>query len=344
MSSSDDKTVYFLGAGASKASDFGLPVMRDFFRPEELRAGCYDNLQKFIKERFGDDSADVPNLETVATFLEFGVDSFGSMGYRSDTYVYDAQIELGRYVAERLKTPKLQECSKLAALFGSELAALKSRDSIITLNYDLVVDNTLYNQSPRQGNDALSGNCLLKRMYNVLGRVHLMSGERPSLYWETRDLGFYLKLHGSIDWLYCSNELCGHHQQFFPNPLGSDEIHDGVGAPCILCGRPLTTVIVPPTMQKSFERWPKLGLLWSLAYRELCNATRLVLFGVSLASSDYYLRWLLNRSLRRAGAQPEVFDIDIDSGVCDKVKVLTGIAPVHCSTIDEFLDRTRCGQ
>jgi len=91
-------------------------------------------------------------------------------------------------------------------------------------------------------------------------------------------------------------------------------------------------------MHKSFEKFPKLGLLWSLAYRELSQAEQIVIWGVSFAASDYYLRWLFKKAVVEKAHKPKIFVIDIDDCAPKRVKEITGISPIHQRTLDEFLE------
>lgn len=52
MDKQNQKTVYFLGAGASNGSDFKLPLMKGFFREEDFKDGNYPNLFEFIRKYF----------------------------------------------------------------------------------------------------------------------------------------------------------------------------------------------------------------------------------------------------------------------------------------------------
>lgn len=269
------KTVYFLGAGASKASDFELPVMTGFFREEDFDSKEYSNLHKFIKENFPNIPFKEINLEEMITCLELSLDKFSSFGEHPEVYLYEARREFDKYVKKRLIYNPVEGkrwCSRHKVVFEK----LKDEDTVITLNYDLIVDYTLFEISPKDNSGSLTLDCLLYRMYSLLGKMQLMSGERPSLYHDYTKIGHYLKLHGSIDWLYCINQTCGNHQLFFPNWIGSPQIHNQPGDLCSLCGSPLVSVIIPPTMHKSFENFPKLGFLWSLAYRELKQADKIV--------------------------------------------------------------------
>ena len=77
-----------------------------------------------------------------------------------------------------------------------------------------------------------------------------------------------------------------------------------------------------------------------MAYRELYSADKIVIFGVSFATSDYYLRWLFKKSITDRENKPILIDIDTNPEVCDKIKEFTGVNPKHFPTLDGYLDET----
>ncbi len=337
MTDTVQKTVYFLGAGASNASVFKLPTMGEFFEGIDFISDEYRDLKRFIDEKFPSLPLGNMNLEEVVTTIELSLDTFGALGGHPEPYIYEARIDLDKCVNARLQISKFKGCSLLGKIFDENVAGDKSIDSIITLNYDLVIDNCLF-----EGKHQIPGpRYLLDRMYDLLGvTLYLDTGKSLTPPREETNLGFYLKLHGSIDWFYCPNPECGYHQLFFPNRIGSDLSYNKPGDLCNLCGSPVASVIVPPTMYKTFEKFPKLGLLWSLAYRELNCADKIVIFGVSFAPSDYYLRWLFKKAITDRKNKPTIIDIDTNPEICDKIKEFTGVGPKHFSTLDEYLVKT----
>lgn len=329
MIESTTKTVYFLGAGASHASEYELPCMEGFFREDDFKED-YPNLLKFIKRTFSGISLKELNLEEVITFLELALDTFGSFGEHPEAYMIEAKREFGEYVKNRLHIPS-KGCREHKKILTTEIAESCSQDSIITLNYDLVIDNVL-NELWLAGSNK-SRPSLLHIMRRIVGQTQVLDGVIASIHHEYRKQGHYLKLHGSVDWVYCPNNMCGNHQFFFV----SQSLQDAPGDLCNLCGSPLESVIVPPTMQKTFSQFPKLGLLWSLAYRELNKADTIVIFGVSIALSDYYLRWLLKKAVTERENKPTIVNIDIDGRVCKKIEKITGVSVIFYRSLDEFL-------
>jgi len=333
MTDISQKTVYFLGAGASNASDFHLPTMGEFFKGANFAGEEYQNLKRFIKDKFPGLPIENLNLEEVVTAIELSMDTFGSFGERSHPYIYGARTEFDTYVNARLKIPEYKPCSLLIKIFDKDKE--KPIESVITLNYDLIIENCISARSykipgPRD---------MLGRMDNLLGQpLHSDIRQNFSLPYEEANSRLYLKLHGSIDWFYCPNPDCGFHQQFFPNRnhnIFSSPVR--IGDLCRICGSPVVTAIVPPTMYKTFEKFPKMGLLWNLAYHKLNIAEKIVIFGVSFAPSDYYLRWLFKKAITDRKNKPTIINIDSTPQIGDKIKEITGIAPEHFPTLDEYL-------
>lgn len=82
-------------------------------------------------------------------------------------------------------------CNKIMVL-NDEMARApennnKLKDTIITLNYDLVMDYILYHFADNQYKDEMAPLTLLNIMYNLCGKTTLIfRGDRPSLYWQVK--------------------------------------------------------------------------------------------------------------------------------------------------------------
>ena len=333
------KTVYFLGAGASAGSDFKLPVMQGFFNDKEFRSKQYPALWNYIDRTFKEVSVEKVNIEEVITLLELSLEGFGAFLERPNPKLIQARYEFNQYLIKRLQhssAKELKACTCHEKIFRKTLGS--EDDSIITLNYDLVADYTLYRLCKNERGE-VNPDSILGRSDFVLGKTTLMDGDRPSLYHKHKDKGFYLKLHGSIDWVYCPTASCGNHQLFFANWRGSPETHDSPGAPCILCGAGLVSVIIPPAVGKSFKKFPKMGLVWNLAHRELRLADRWVLIGMSLPESDYHLRWLFIDVINHREKPPTLAVVNKDEKDIDRTIHVLGLEPTETyNTIKEYAD------
>jgi hypothetical protein len=282
------KTIILLGAGASKASDFALPTMKGFFDPKAIPT----NLEKFLSWCFQGVPLHESDLEEVFSFLDMSVNRLPTwVGHPMVVDMIGQSYPLGEllcYVRERLQIPKDSGCRKHTTLFSS----LGPKDTVLTLNYDLVADHSL--AEIEKGPDGrFKRFSRMDKLVALVGKPEFMAGEPPALLPEEQDTGFYLKLHGSLDWLYCPNQECANGTRFFV--LSGERLTNGqeVGKPCRRCGFALRAFIVPPISSKHRVLGGRLGFVWNQAMRELQAATKVIVIGVSLARSDFELRWLI---------------------------------------------------
>jgi len=227
-----------LGAGASKASEFKLPLMKGFFQKEDLFSEEYRRLCEFVVKNFppvlkkkisieetnleGIDSKDVNlediSLEDVITYLELGIDKFGSFGKPLNSALLDARKQFIRFVQRQLRYP-IKDGKDWCASFKSIFEKLTEKDTIITLNYDLIVENTLNRIHAESDQGSKSEHRLCKKMRSLLCPQIYVSGEIPVYVKEKGwDSGWYLKLHGSINWVHCTNSNCLNHHIVTSSP------------------------------------------------------------------------------------------------------------------------------
>ncbi len=328
------KTVYFLGAGASKASDFNLPVMNEF-----------PALADYLRKVFPGQSFHDLNLEEVITHMELSLEGFGAQWEPLEPDLLKARREYDAYLRECLdyagyfasdphQIPKPIKCSLHKRLFSK----LTSEDTLITLNYDMIADFALLSEKGDLG--SVEDGSILHRSYRLLGSGEAWGTSNPSVDYNNREQGFYLKLHGSIDWVCCQDSTCRNHRIFFRGWIGTPKIRYSPENPCLMCGSGLVSVIIPPAMKKSFEKFPKMGLIWNMAYRELKVADRWILIGCSFPESDYYLRWLLREAYRNNPHHPEVTVVNPDPKVCDTMRRILGISEPHFwfNDLQEFVE------
>ncbi|MFA6029521.1 MAG: hypothetical protein WC969_06695 [Elusimicrobiota bacterium] len=284
------KTVYLLGAGASAASDFRLPVMSGFFRDEDQDLLGAERFLRILYPRI---KLEEINLEEVLTFLDLATEGFGAKwahyaGF--DPYMErEARNAVDYYIHQRLKIPSGAVCSNHLRLVKS----LKKSDTILSLNYDLVADNAIWEVSPKTQHGELAHDSFLGRSHDLLQEMRTWGGTWPTVRPASEGLGLFLKLHGSLSWVCCQTDGCPYRHQFFPSSPYFEKKNLNLRGPCANCGNPLATVIIPPVIGKSVQRFPKMGFIWNLAHRELIEADVVVVIGCSLPASDYVFRWLL---------------------------------------------------
>jgi hypothetical protein len=186
--------------------------------------------------------------------------------------------------------------------------SLKAGDSVISFNYDLLMDQEFFgNESPLQyqnfcvkflGTDLIDTG----REYDPIRRsltepVAPGTNGGPSGPLD----GLYLKLHGSLNWFTCPNPLCPKSRSFVV--LNSVSQCLAVSAfstdfQCGYCQGELTALLVPPLAQKPVMNNPHLRNIWGNAFGVLANASRVVIIGFSFQPSDFYAAWLFRYALR----------------------------------------------
>jgi hypothetical protein len=275
-------TVYIIGAGASHAV-CGFPLLGEFLQDTRDDVASHVELHRYLKMRFGDDGRDglTANLEDVLADLDNTLFGLGEIWYGSASHPerLGAQIvrsQLLDVVEKRLAAGSAQGQSPEGVRHEYEgvIGNLTGADTVMTFNYDRSLD---YASGLRPYGYVLnpSVNYLSRKEIAVTG---------PWL----------LHIHGSIDYLVCSNSECPHGWRI----LGPREPREEQQRICGICGADLEIAIVPPSMIKSFQRYPLLSVLARIAKECLVTAERIVLWWFSCPSSDHHVAWLL-RSCRR---------------------------------------------
>lgn len=208
---------------------------------------------------------------------------------RSNPSLYESLLG---YVKDRLTTPPLAVCALHQQLFET----LSERDSIISFNYDLIADNALLAIEPKE-HSRPAQDTRMGKISGLLGRLNIWNDPPPSLLPREQSWGFYLKLHGSLDWLYCETEGCENNANIFARSVSELSEGQEEGMPCRYCGASLKTFIVPPIATKRLKDTGRMAFLWNIALRQLINADRIVVIGISFAPSDFELRWLVRQAV-----------------------------------------------
>jgi hypothetical protein len=306
--------------------------MKGFFRREDLSPKRFKQLREFIDRNFPKIALKKINLENVITYLELSLDRFGSFGRSPDSHLSDARKQFNQLVQERLSyQPRDNKFS--SQKFERIFQGLEKRenDSVITLNYDLIIENTL-NQIFFDSHH-IKYHPLYVRTVNILRESGTYDVSNLRENWSN---GLFIKLHGSLEWYQCPHEDCSDYSRI----IIPDEYHKDEPRICGVCGSDLQIAIVPPTMNKSFDRWPKLGLVWRLAREELTAATEVVFIGVSFAPSDYYLRWLIKSSFLEAdGKKKSIKIVDKCPSVKYKIKEMVDIEPIYYPDICTYISK-----
>ncbi len=332
-------TVLMLGAGASRASQRELPTMRGFFGPslDEIPK----ELREFLQWFYPGTPPGGFNLEEVLSYLYLSAErasSWAGMAGGATGTAHDFRYEhLLTYVQNRLEIPQHSTCDKHVAVFSR----LDFEDTILTLNYDLIADQSLMKVETTEtaGRRELKDWSRLYKLDGLIGEPNFYGGSPPSLSPREEEWGFYLKLHGSLDWFYCPNRGCQKNQNIHrlsPSAFPAGRVQ---GQPCRQCGSPLRTFMVPPLPAKRVEPAGRLSFLWNLALRELRQAARVIVIGVSFAPSDFELRWLVRQSaaLRETPVELEIVNLCAEDRQAARLLFGPGCQSRMFATLDDYL-------
>jgi NAD-dependent SIR2 family protein deacetylase len=298
-------TVLFLGAGATKSvqgplTDEILPKLYESSVPFSATdpSGRVAKLIGFLQQEFHLRPAlpkeQYPSLPLLLSLIDMALDRRELFAQNWDVDALAElrqQIELGIFdVLEEalIKFPTNNHYSMLDSLFPAP-----DSPAVITTNYDLVVDTALmFLSEHRQPGGGIPN------YYCGMANMAMLPPNQK--------FGTLLKLHGSLNWLYCrtcqrlelgateSTRFISKFQHIVGRDLRSSLTADG--APCPVCGRPLRPMLVAPSHLKDYRN-PHLGQVWYEAQRVLRQADSVVFVGYSLPDDDVEVVYLLKRGL-----------------------------------------------
>jgi len=309
------KNVFILGAGFS--ANAGAPVMRDFVeKAKQLRDDpslglSFEDQKTFgrVFNRLGElrvaqskMDIDIENIEHLFSLIDMAISFDGSS---ETTLRRDLILLILRTLEKFIRFEKLDNLSgplrvknlngtirpkTIGANYVQLFAALASRvwirdsrpsegsqNTIITMNYDCLVDD-----------------CLLS-----LGVRPEYGLENPELPVEFKHLPRslpVLKLHGSANWFQCTKPCNEGIWISADTPSNRLEYFYGQSRPS--CNHQVEPVIVPPTWAKGGQS-KILRPVWARALRALGDAGRIFIIGYSLPRTDEFFRYLLALALSK---------------------------------------------
>jgi len=159
---------------------------------------------------------------------------------------------------------------------------------VISLNYDLLADNTLLDLSGPPG----------QRKF-----ADFACDISTDVYRNNRSTTPLLKIHGSLSWLYCPSchrmdvAISAEERatmKVFPE-LVMEKRFDPI--PCENCSASMGSVMITPTYRKDYRN-AHISRIWYEAERALRDAQRVIVIGYSLPEDDVEVIYLLKRGLQ----------------------------------------------
>ncbi len=297
-----EKSVFILGAGFSYSA--GVPTQvsllskiinhKNTFEPafESKKTKVID----FIKNIFP--TTNDVDIEEVFTILDRGVNEKERFITYSWQVLYDIRnslVYLVLYVIDEvLKDINFKDNNEYRK-FVQYLIKLRKSDNnnlaIISTNWDNLLEKYIEDfmlSEPKIKTDY----CIYT--YKLNDNTHI-----PDIICKAK--GFdnikILKLHGSINWLYCSN--C--------KRMYIDDLSIGIeNKQCEYCttdnlkesGLNIEPMIITPTLLKEYHNLYIQGI-WQNAFIELQEATKVYFIGYSLPKIDFELKYLLKKSIQK---------------------------------------------
>lgn len=342
------KVAMLLGAGATRGSLRGIskpivraPLNKDFFdvakrfiscKEGERFSNCFIRVEKFISEQMMPFDRRQPNMEEVFSTLFMSKDlpvifktgrgRIRKEGFRPEIRDFLVLlIAVFRFIQLNLKhKDNLNHYAKLAS-------QLEEGDSIITLNYDTLIDNALLDVGwkPEKGYG-----------FDASSKI-IYSGLKPK---KRRFKNVYLlKPHGSLNW-FAKGKISNLEDTLSKKKVSRIDIST---APRLytLEHDKYIRFFIPPLYTKFFNNdfWRQ---LWHESYMKLNNCNCLIIIGCSLITTDYHLRAILSKVLKKKKKFKKIIIVDKKQKVVDNLKkFFRGSSSSGCETYKTFTDFVR---
>jgi len=308
--------VIILGAGASKSE--GAPLQNELFNEfskvqskfEELKKShpkiwnLVEGQEKLIKDFFNDfwgidimfykNKKDFPTFEECLGMLDLAnLQGQSFKGYDQEK-INKIRFALIFLIAELLDNRKLTEINHKKLIDRLKSENRLKETAFISLNYDIIIDNILTDLYPEFHIDYGINFINFRRLNDWLPP----DPEKSIL---------LLKLHGSLNWLYCPT--CNHIELFQKENSSIKLFFENHKETCKNCGTPMKFVIIPMTYYKEMSN-PFIQQIFLKADEILRQAKKIFICGYSFPDADIHIKYLLKRAERFNGKTPEIYVIN----------------------------------
>ena len=324
LKSQDDYMVFILGAGFSKGyNSEKIPLINEFLKIAEdneilKRDDDHKELVEFIEKYFGD-YHDV-SIETLVSFLTTDLIPDVSQKCEYRDRLYRQLVDIIVYIlGNSHQNPETEEIKNIYQKFANNL--VRTDDSIISFNYDLILDSLLKNT---------------KMWSECTGYGFKIKGYDLKECWDPKPTSqqsktIYLKLHGSLNWGRCivpdpynGNEIVVNVHSILPSrvnkhilPFESTDIAS-YNSPY---KNMYETFIVPPILSKEdFYKTNILQHLWYKAKDELIKSKEIFVIGYSFPATDYLAEFLFRQSIASPFSKNDKKVIFINKDINDTYK------------------------
>lgn len=338
------RTAIFLGAGSSKA--FGLPLtsevfplmmagLRDgtLFRGNEVeQAELYAFLRRMLPglERLA--PGHYPMITDILSMIDHALINGHVLWYRGKGRGLEYyRMLLEKAIFEAVGKKLAEKPEVLTRFIGWLLDHFDDTYfSIISTNYDIVVEQELYDHFRRQQREIPQVVDFGVQWRDVgINRVNL----RP----HQAHLSIF-KLHGSTNWLKC--QLCNH---IYINTYGSiyhqafrHDIDDHNSCDC--GNAPLNSLIVAPSLAREISD-NNLPQIWDNAFEQLRVADEWIIIGYSIPPEDLNIKSIFMRAYNGRPQKPKITVVQRGEQVRPRYDVMFDELEYLSGGIEEFVSR-----
>jgi len=272
------------------------------------------------------------SVEDILSFIELGMAPGAEPGYPALDYP-DCRRALHDFIFEtiQLKTTHGDSYSmkpdgtidhqrSFCDMLVDYGLSISDRNSFITFNYDLVLDNAVsINNHRLLGDYAVP----FADVFHFEEYKRILRNERmPS------DVDI-LKLHGSLNWASCTKCNRPYLAHYWPyRRLRQEE--------CPLCSAPLSPILVPPTFKKDIGRYSFLTPVWRKAEELTRQADELIVIGYSFPEADLEAKWLFRRALLRRASRVKLSLVEPEAKVREKIRAFFLDTAESCNEYESF--------
>jgi hypothetical protein len=315
MTGQTNRRVFVLGAGASKAVNSNSPL-NDELLSRIIEHSGKSALSDFVFTFYHINPKDqqwkqqLPSIEDVLSQVDFALNEKRPLSHEYDLdFLESVRQEIIGGICHLLSDNRnhAHGMNKMYQFMSS----LTPSDTLISLNYDLVVDKAVCQckQSPQYVD------------YGVPIRYAIEPNGQRSEYPAELHLKVY-KLHGSLNWLYCPR--CQHIDvPMAPTGRVLDVTQYGGHNTirCVHCTVPYETIMIAPTFFKSYNNG-YVAQIWREAEEAFCKAGEIIFVGYSMPDADIVLRCMFKRAYYAGSTfgdhkHATIRVVDIESGSPD---------------------------
>lgn len=327
------RSVYVLGAGFSHNFNAEMfPLVRDFLKTAKalfryLPEQRHLDLALIISKYFNDPL--YSDIEKVLSFLSASPLDHRTMRSEHRTVLYDELVAI--IVGVLSDASKSEAASKdieeIYERFAIHLSAKET--TVITFNYDLLIDNLLMKTDEWHRYDGYGVNIPLVDDAMPTPRHAFLRQPTPEMKLSKVTL---LKLHGSINWG-SPTIFQGNSDAVYQLPVDEGVSMDDfavttdLGSPFTMYFKP---VIIPPILDKTF--WllnPTFRVLWNMAMEAIDDASTITFIGYSLPATDFMAEFMFRQGINLHSTETKIVVVDPNASSLRKRYLdVFGCAPI----------------